>query len=133
MLAFIVLLHNVGYLLGQVGSLLYLTVSRLDISFNVGAYVRDQVAPKESHRKLAKRNIRYVHWILDFGLWYPFGTTSKIVVYSNADWADDVKYRKCTSEGYFYIDNNLVSWHSKKQNSISLSTTEVEYVVACSG
>ena len=50
--------------------------------------------------------------------------------FSDADWAGNADDRKNTSGGCFYLGNNLVSWHSKKQNSTSLSTTEAEYIVA---
>lgn len=111
-----------------IGNLLYLTTSLLDISFSVGACARYQVAPKESHLKAAKRIIRYVHVTSDFGLWYLYDTTPNIVGYLDADWASDVEDYKSTSGGCFYIGNSLVSWHSKKQNSISLSTTKAEYI-----
>lgn len=90
-------------------SLLYLITSRPNIAFSVGACARYQVTLKESHLKEAKRIIRYVHETKEFGLWYPFDTTSKIVGYSNADWANDVGDRKTTSGGCFYISNSLVS------------------------
>lgn len=90
-------------------SLLYLTVSRPDIAFSVGACTRYQAAPKESHLKVAKRIIRYVHETTKFGLWYTFDTTSEIVGYSDADWVGEVEDRKSMSGGYFYVGNSLVS------------------------
>ena len=48
--------------------------------------------------------------------------------YLDADWAGNVDDRKSTSGGCFYLGNNLVSWMSKKQNSVSLSTAEAEYI-----
>ena len=53
-----------------IGSLLYLTASRLDIAFSVGVCGRYQVAPKESHLTTMKQIIRYVNRTLDYGLWY---------------------------------------------------------------
>lgn len=70
---------------------------------------------------------------MDFGLWYLFDTTSEIAGYLDADWVGNVEDRKSTSGGCFYISNNLVSWHSRKQNSISLSITEAKYITAGSG
>ena len=49
---------------------------------------------------------------------------------SDVDWAGNADDRKSTSDGYFYLGSNLVSWFSKKQNSISLSTTKAEFIVA---
>ncbi|MGV8048425.1 Ty1/Copia family ribonuclease HI, partial [Mycobacterium kansasii] len=50
--------------------------------------------------------------------------------YTDADWAGNIDDRKSTSGGCFYIGNCLVSWFSKKQSSISLSTAEAEYIAA---
>nr|XP_023925785.1 receptor-like protein Cf-9 homolog [Quercus suber] len=52
--------------------------------------------------------------------------------YSDADWAECIDDRKSTTGGCFYIGNNLVSWMSKKQNSVSLSTAEAEYIAVMS-
>lgn len=68
------------------------------------------------------------HQTLVFGLWYPYDTIAEIAGYSNANWDGDVEDRKNTSEGCFYIGNSLISWHSKKQNSISLLTAEAKYI-----
>ena len=76
-----------------------------------------------------KRIIKYVKTIIDFGVWYSKDTNDVLAGYSDADWAGNANDRKITSGGCFYVSNNLVSQMSKKQNSISLSTAEVEYVV----
>ncbi|KAK0594143.1 hypothetical protein LWI29_021639 [Acer saccharum] len=55
------------------------------------------------------------------------------VGFSDADWAGNCDDRKSTSGGCFFLGNNLVSWFCKKQNSISLSTAEAEYIAAGSG
>ncbi|KAM2279879.1 hypothetical protein ACFX1S_040660 [Malus domestica] len=114
----------------MIGSLLYLTASRPDISFSVGACARYQANPKESHLEVVKRIIRYVSGIADFGLHYSFETNSEIVGFSDADWVGNADDRKSTSGGCFYVVNNLVAWHSKKQNCVSLSTAEAEYIAA---
>ncbi|CAL9028710.1 unnamed protein product [Prunus brigantina] len=114
----------------MIGSLLYLTASRPDISFSVGVCARFQSDPKESHLFAVKRIIKYVSGTIDFGLWYTYDTCVNLVGYSDADWAGCSDDRKSTSEGVFYAGNNLVAWHSKKQNSVSLSTAEAEYVAA---
>ena len=77
-----------------------------------------------------KRIIKYIKTIVDSGVWYNKDTNDVLAGYSDTDWAGNVDDRKSTSGGYFYVGNNLVSWMSKKQNSISLSTVEAEYIVA---
>ncbi|KAK0578797.1 hypothetical protein LWI29_016380 [Acer saccharum] len=118
---------------GMIGSLLYLTASRPDISFNVGVCARYQADPKESHLSSVKRIIRYVNGTSNYGIWYSFDTNASLVGFSDADWAGNCDDRKSTSGGCFFLGNNLVSWFCKKQNSISLSTAEAEYIAAGSG
>ena len=77
-----------------------------------------------------KRIIRYVNCTLEYGIWYSKDTNGNLVGFSDADWAGNADDRKSTSGGCFYVGNNLVSWLSKKQNSISLSTAEAEYIAA---
>ena len=64
----------------------------------------------------------------DYEIWFSKDTNSGLARYSDADWAGNVDDRKNTTRGCFYLGNNLVSWYSKKQNSISLSTAEAEYI-----
>ena len=53
-----------------------------------------------------------------------------IVGFSDSDWASNADDRKSTTGGCFYVGANLVAWMSKKQDSVSLSTTEAEYIAA---
>ena len=79
-----------------------------------------------------KRIIKYVKTTADFGVWYSKDTNDVSAEYSDADWAGNANDKKSTLGGCFYVGNNLVSWISKKQNSIYLSTAETEYIVASS-
>ncbi|KAK6149616.1 hypothetical protein DH2020_017141 [Rehmannia glutinosa] len=112
----------------MIGSLLYLTASRLDISYSVCVCDRYQSCPKESHLKAVKRISRYINGTVDLGILYSFDTNTNLAGFSDADWAGDVDDRKSTTGGCFYLGNNLVSWYNKKQNCISLSTAESEYI-----
>jgi hypothetical protein len=114
----------------MIGSLLYLTSSRPDIMYSVCVCARYQACPKESHLNAVKRIIRYVAGTSDLGIWYTKDTSSTLVGYSDADWAGDIDDRKSTSGGCFYMGNNLISWHSRKQNCVSQSTAESEYIAA---
>ena len=96
----------------MIGSLLYLTTIR----------------PKESHMNDVKRIIKYVKGTLDFGLHYTFETNVNFAGFCDADWASCLDDRHSTSGGCFFLGNNLVSWHIKKQNCVSLSTAEAEYI-----
>ena len=115
----------------MIRSLLYLTASKPDIAFSVGVCARFQAAPKESHLTIVKRIIRYINDTYDYGIWYSEDSNECLVGYSDADWAGCID-RKSTSDGCFYLGNNLVSWMRKKQNSVSLSTAEAEYIAVAS-
>jgi hypothetical protein len=67
---------------------------------------------------------------MNYGLWYPKNQNLQLTAYSDADWANCVDERKSTSGGAFFLGDSLVAWLSKKKGSISLSTTEVEYITA---
>ena len=86
--------------------------------------------PKSLIMIALKRIIKYVKTTADFGVWYNKDTNDVLVGYSDTDQAGNANDRKSTSGGCFYVGNNLVSWMSKKQNSISLSTIEAEYITA---
>ena len=79
-----------------------------------------------------KRIIKYVKTTAEFGVWYSKDTSDVLAGYFDADWAGNVNDRKSTLGGCFYMGNNLVSWITKKQNSISLSTVEAEYIATSS-
>ncbi|KAK6124547.1 hypothetical protein DH2020_041717 [Rehmannia glutinosa] len=111
-----------------IGSLLYLTASRPDITFVVGACARFQSAPKESHITVAKRILRYLKGCQEVGLWYPKEGGLKLIGYSGSDYAGCRVDMKSTSGTCQMLGNRLVSWFSKKQNSIATSTN-TEYIV----
>ena len=65
---------------------------------------------------------------MDLGLWYQSKDSFSLRSYSYVDWVGCIDDRKITSGGAFFLGESLVSWISKKQTSISLSTTEVVYI-----
>ena len=115
---------------GLIGSLLYLTASRLDIIFSVCLCIRVQSNPKESHFTTAKRIMKYLKGTINIGLWYPADVSLNLVGYSNSDFAGCKIDRKSTSGTCHLLRSSLVSWHNKKQACVALSTAEAEYIVA---
>ena len=69
---------------------------------------------------------------MDYGLWYPKSNNFTLKAFTDADWAGSVDDRKSTSGATFFLGNCLVSWLSKKQSSILLSTIQDEYIAAAS-
>ena len=65
---------------------------------------------------------------LDYGVWHFKDSNISLTRFSDGDWAGNADDRKSTSRGFFYLGINLVSWHNKKQNSISLSIAEAECI-----
>ena len=103
-------------------SLLYVTASQPDVMQAVGQVAWFQAAPKESHIISVKRILRYLKGTTEYCLWYPKGNDLVIQAYTDADWAWSVDDHKSTNGVAFYLGGCLVSWLSKKQSSISLST-----------
>jgi hypothetical protein len=77
-----------------------------------------------------KRIMRYLVYTPKFGLWYPKGSTFDLIGYSDVDYAGCKIERKSTSGTCQFVGRSLVSWASKKQNSVALSTAEAEYIAA---
>ena len=119
---------DLKYYRGMIGSLLYLTASRPDIMFSVCLCARYQSNPKESHLNAVKRILRYLNGTQTIGLWYSKDSQINLLGYSDADFAGCKLDRKSTSGTCQFLGVNLISWFSKKQNSVALSTAEAEYI-----
>ncbi|XP_019248463.1 PREDICTED: uncharacterized protein LOC109227721 [Nicotiana attenuata] len=118
--------------MGIIGSLLYLTSSRPDIVFSVVLCAKFQSNPKESHLKAAKRISRYLKGTQDLVLYYPSGDNFNLIGYDDADYAGYLVDRKSSSGMAHFLGSRLISWGTRKHNSVSLSTTEAKYVAATS-
>ncbi|KAJ9539011.1 hypothetical protein OSB04_031744 [Centaurea solstitialis] len=116
----------------MVGSLMYLTTSRPDIMFATCVCARYQAKPKESHLAAVKRIFRYLKGTPYYGIWYPKGLGFELQAYTDADYGGCNMDWKSTSGHLQFLGNKLVSWASKKQQCVSTSTAESEYVAAAS-
>lgn len=110
------------HLRGIAGALQYLTFTRPDI-----AYVMQQIClfmhdPCEPHLTLMKCVLHYLHGTLDYGLHIYRSSSSDFVAYSNADWAGCPESH-CSTSGYaVFLGDNLISWSSKRQPTVSRSS-----------
>jgi hypothetical protein len=111
-----------------IGSLLYLCASRPDIKLSVCMCARFQAAPKECHIRTVKRIMRYLVLTPNLSLWYFKGSHFDLIGYSDTDYAGYKVDRKSAFSTCQILGRSLVSWSSKKQNFITLSTAEAEYV-----
>jgi len=117
---------------GMIGSLLYLTASRPNILFSVCLCARFQSDPRESHLTAVKRIFRYMKGTTNLGLLYRKSLDYKLVGFCNADFAGDRIEEKSTSGNCQFLGENLISWASKRQATIAMSTAEAKYISAAS-
>ena len=116
-----------------VGSLRYLIVTRPDLIYSVNLVSRYMEQPNEQHMLAAKRILRYVRGTTELGIQYKRQGEKKLVAFVDSDYAGDSDDRKSTSGYVFMLGGGVVSWASKKQPIVTLSTTEAEFVSAAFG
>nr|KYP66580.1 Retrovirus-related Pol polyprotein from transposon TNT 1-94 [Cajanus cajan] len=114
----------------MVGSLMYITTTRPDLMFVVSLISRYMSQPTEMHAKVAKRILRYLKGTENYGILYKRGGIEELLAYTDSDYAGDLEDRKSTSGYVFIMSGGSVSWSSRKQPIVTLSTTEVEFIAA---
>ncbi|GKF53691.1 hypothetical protein Tco_0160601, partial [Tanacetum coccineum] len=112
----------------MIGGLMYLTASRPDVAFATFVCALYQARPTVKHLKEVKRIFRYLRQSYNMGLWYTKDYGFELIAYSDADHADCKDDCKSTSGGLQFLCGKPVSWSSKKQDCIAMSTEEAEYV-----
>ena len=113
-----------------IGSLMYLTVTRIDIMHDVSLISKFMERLKETHWQVAKIILRYVKGTKRYGILYTTSENSKLTGYTDSDWAGSIDDWKSTSGYVFHMGSGAISWDSKKQLIVTLSTAEAEYVAA---
>jgi hypothetical protein len=114
----------------MVCSLMYLTSTRLDIMFVVNLLSRYLAHPAELHLQAVKRVLRYIKGTLSYGIFYKQSGDVELLAYTDNDYAGDLEDRKSTLGLLFMLSSRAVSWSSKKQPVVTLSTTEAEFIAA---
>ncbi|XP_078160139.1 uncharacterized protein LOC144555617 [Carex rostrata] len=120
------LLLDIGQYQRLVGKLIYLTVTRPDITFAVSVISQFMHAPRTSHLSAIERILRYLKGTPGQGIWMRKNNTNDVVGFSDADWAGSCD-RKSTTGFCTFVGGNLVTWKSKKQNVVARSSAEAEY------
>ncbi|GKE69347.1 retrovirus-related pol polyprotein from transposon TNT 1-94, partial [Tanacetum coccineum] len=113
---------------GMVGTLMYLTASRPDLTFDVCMCARYQVNPTKKHLHAIKRIFKYLRGTVNRGLWYPKDSSIALTAYADADHAGCQDTRRSTFGCMQLLGDKLVSWSSKRQKSVAISSTEAEYI-----
>ncbi|GJU35966.1 retrovirus-related pol polyprotein from transposon TNT 1-94 [Tanacetum coccineum] len=113
---------------GMIGTFLYLTASRPDLQFAICMCARYQARPTKKHLHAVKRIFRYLRGTINRGLWYPKDYSIALTAFANAEHAGCQDTRRSTSGSMQFLGDRLVSWSSKRQKSIVISSTKAEYI-----
>ncbi|XP_048227237.1 uncharacterized mitochondrial protein AtMg00810-like [Ricinus communis] len=113
-----------------VGSLIYLTLTRPYVTFVVGVVSRFMQNLKKPHLEAVRRILKYIRGTLDLGIFYRNGVPCKLEGYYDADYERDCDTRRSTTGYVFSLGSGVITWCSKRQPIVSLSTTEAEYRAA---
>lgn len=117
----------------MVGKLIFLTHTRIDIAFAVSIVSRFMNCPQEPHAQAVKRIYRYLQGTSDLALLYRRGEENQLRGFTDADWAADMHDRKSTTGYVFFLGGTPITWNSRKQPTVALSSTESEYMAVTEG
>ncbi|KAI3703311.1 hypothetical protein L1987_73276 [Smallanthus sonchifolius] len=110
-----------------VGKLIYLSHTRPDIAYAVGAVSQFMHQPQVAHMEAVQRILKYLKGTTGHGVLFKSHGHLKVEVYTDADWAGDKGNRRSTSGYFSLVGGNLVTWRSKKQKVVALSSAEAEF------
>ncbi|XP_056698539.1 secreted RxLR effector protein 161-like [Spinacia oleracea] len=110
-----------------VGRLLYLSITRPDLSYSVQHLSLFVNSPRVPHLRAALHVLKYLKGTIDEGLWYSAVSTTHLSAYSDVDWSSCQYSSRSLSAYAIFLGKNLISWKTKKQRSVSKSSAEAEY------
>ncbi|KAE8216202.1 hypothetical protein CF319_g8949 [Tilletia indica] len=111
------------------------STTRPDMIFPANLLGRFQSAPEEEHEELATQSLRHFRKTSDHELvFYPDRRQLPVLIgFCDADYAGDTDTRRSTTGFVYYVYGNPVTWSSRLQPTVALSTTEAEYMALCEG
>jgi hypothetical protein len=110
-----------------IGILIYLTVSRPDITYAVHVLSRFMQQPRKLHMEAALRVVCYLKKAPGQGLFFFSNSDFRLRAYCDSDWAGCPLTRRSTTGYCVFLGSSLITWRSKRQKTVSLSSAEAEY------
>jgi hypothetical protein len=110
-----------------VGKLIYLSHTHPDIAYAVSAVSQFMHQPSKDHMEAVIRILRYLKSFPGKGLMFAKNNHLRVNGYTDADWAGNTTDRRSTSGYFMFVGGNLVTWRSKKQKVVALSSAEAEF------
>ncbi|KAL9992694.1 putative RNA-directed DNA polymerase [Helianthus debilis subsp. tardiflorus] len=109
------------------GKLIYLSHTRPDIAYAIGVVSQFMHQPQVAHMEAAQRILRYLKGTAGHGVLFKASGHLNVELYTDADWAGDKGKRRSMSGYFSLVGGNLVTWRSKKQKVVALSSAEAEF------
>ena len=123
---------NVRRFRSLVDRLIYLTHTRPNSAFPIGIISRFMQHPSKVHYGATKRVLLYVVGTMEYEIWYSKSSNFKLYGFTDSGWAGSLDDKRSISANVFTLGSGVITWSSKKQATVALSTSKAEYVAATS-
>ncbi len=110
-----------------VGNLIYMTITRLDLNYTAGLESQFMQVLRKPHLDGVRHTLCYVSATVDYGLFYEASTKLQVHGYIDADWVGSISNTRSTSGFMFSFGSVAITWSSKKQLTVALSSTKAKY------